>query len=173
MLTEVISQLIKSSGEDTCAAARALAAVAPVSKRFKKLSSLDVFWKPLALRRWRFHSSEDAYTASADSAEQAAMAHQASCSFPPGALPAQTWRSSFREREKELVFELPVFFMGTDLWPARPIGLHLVRGRFARAPRWPCGHRLLGRVPPTRFHPRHTDVPFRPDRRSLSHDTGG
>ena len=150
ILTEILHQLVTSAASAPVAA-RVLAGIAPVSKRFHRVAKLDSFWKPIALRRWHCQLKESEYVAAAD---------EAASTTSPG-VNSTTWREQFRAREEELVCDLPVFFTGTDLWPARPIGLHLVRGAAAAdRVRWSVRH-----------HPRVRSLVARWACRSLSQDT--
>ena len=123
VLTEIMYQLVRGCSNPH-AAANALATISPVSWRFARLAKLDLFWRPIALQRWHCQHDEATYLQAA--AEAAAVA------LLPGTAAAGTWREHFRRREDDLVLDFPVFFMGSELYPAQPIGLHLFEPRYRR-----------------------------------------
>ena len=104
IITPVLAHLTRA--RDFCAAAC-------VSQQFRRLSELDLFWRPLCEQRWALFPDGPEYQTVAD----AAVADAAS-----GA--SAKWRDEYVRRERLLVKDYPCFCMGSNLGIGEPIGLH-------------------------------------------------
>ena len=100
------------------------ARLARTCKRWCRLAKSDEAWRAACEKRWRLQLCEDEYLEAAQTAAaEAVTAHVAS-------EVRTTYLEHYRKRESELIDTWPVFYMGGQLQPATPIGLHFFEPRY-------------------------------------------
>jgi len=98
---------------------RDFGAAACVSQQFRRLCSLEMFWRPLCEQRWALFP---------DGPEYLDVANRAIADAGAGAL--ASWRREYLLREQLLVKDYPCFCMGSNLGIGEPIGLHFFEPRY-------------------------------------------
>lgn len=113
IITPVLAQLVSSGAKHICVAAQ-------VSRQFRRLAALDLFWRPLCERRWVCFPDGRTWLAESTAKLNAAAS--------PGGAPR--WRNEYARRARALVKQYPCFCMGSSLNIGEPIGLHLFEPRY-------------------------------------------